>query len=300
MVSIGNWARLLAGVRLGRLRQYPARPVCLPAPDRDMDPDGAQLPSIALVTPSLNQHQYIGQAIRSVLDQAYGRLQYVVQDGGSTDGSERIAQRLAAGVCRVVVEADRGQADAINRGFERTDSEIMGWLNSDDLLAPGTLHRVGRYFHDHPSVDMIYGNRLIVDESGLEVGRWILPDHDTRLLSFVDYVPQESMFWRRRLWVRAGARLDVELQFVLDWDLILRFLRVGAIVRHVPDLYGIFRIHPAQKTQSRLDETGRAEMRRVRADYGGLRIAPWSRAWIHARYLWRHKAADRRYEAAFD
>jgi len=73
--------------------------------------------------------------------------------------------------------------------------------------------------------------------------------------------------------VRAGARLDVELQFVLDWDLILRFLRVGAIVRHVPDLYGIFRIHPAQKTQSRLDETGRAEMRRVRADYGdcGLR-----------------------------
>jgi glycosyltransferase involved in cell wall biosynthesis len=244
----------------------------------------------------LNQRPFIADAVRSVVDQDYGRLQYVIQDGGSTDGTLDVLERLGEGKFQVHVEADRGQADAINRGFARTGAEIMGWLNSDDMLAPGTLHRVGQFFRDHPAVEMIYGNRRIIDHCGQEIGRWILPGHDEPLLRFVDYVPQETMFWRRRLWERVGACLNVDLQFALDWDLLLRFVEAGARIRHVPDLFGIFRVHESQKTQVQLRSNGRREMLWIRSRYGGLKLSPWRRAVLHFRFLWRHRVADRRFE----
>ncbi|MBL9200557.1 MAG: glycosyltransferase, partial [Opitutaceae bacterium] len=145
-------------------------------------PAGASALPIAIVTPSYGQEKFLERTLRSVLDQHYPRLAYVVQDGGSKDGSPAIIARLAASLRHWESVPDKGQADAIRRGFAHlepalTPDTIMAWLNSDDLLAPGALRFVGEYFAAHPEVDVIYGHRIIIDDDDRDVGRWIMPRH---------------------------------------------------------------------------------------------------------------------------
>src|SRR5439155_11875113 len=118
---------------------------------------------------------------------------------------------------------NRGQAHAINLGFRHATGEILAYLNSDDLLLPGALAYVANHVVRHPEVGVVYGHRVVIDADGREVGRWVLPPQDDASLVWDDYVPQETMFWRRRAWERVGARLDETFHFALDWDLILRF-----------------------------------------------------------------------------
>lgn len=289
-LGLGTLLRQIAGIRLGRLHQYPPRVISvrpLSQTDRDVDLSG-----IALVTPSFNQAQYVGQTISSVREQHYLNLQYVIQDACSKDGTEGVLKSFDDTGFDIRIEPDQGQADALNRGFARTSAEIMGYLNSDDLLLPGTLRFVAQYFHDNPSVDVIYGNRLIIDELGQEIGRWILPGHDPQVLRFVDYVPQESMFWRRRIWERVGSKFDASLQFAMDWDLLLRFLDAGAVFHHVPELFGLFRVHGSQKSQADFVTHGAEEMAALRLRYGDKNLRFLHRQWIHSRYLYRHVKAD--------
>ncbi len=285
---MGTGLRRMLGIRLGCMRQYPPRPLSLPVVQAGDDGD---LPCITVVTPSLNQGQFIGETVRSILGQNYPNLQYVVQDACSTDGTKEVLESLKGKGVDIRIEPDEGQADALNKGFFRSTGDVMGYLNSDDLLMPECLELVGRYFRDHPAVDVVYGNRLIVDANGHEIGRWILPGHDARVLRFVDYVPQESMFWRRRLWERTGARFDTKLQFALDWDLILRFLDAGATFAHLPDLFGIFRAHEKQKSQAQFLERGAREMAVLRSRYG-QDMGRFERAVLHWKYLAAHRRRD--------
>ena len=127
---------------------------------------------------------------------------------------------------------DNGQGHAINLGFAHArGGEIMAYLNSDDLLMPGSLNYVAAYFAANPDVDVVYGHRVIIDPNGQEIGRWILPSHSDQMLIWADYVPQETMFWRRRIWDKAGGKIDEAFQFALDWDLLLRFREAGAKIR---------------------------------------------------------------------
>lgn len=296
--GLGTLLRRLFGVRLGRLHQYSPRTLSVTRiADRYGDSD---FPCVSLVTPSFNRAQFLEQAIQSVLGQDYPQLQYVVQDGGSTDGTADILRRFRGTDVDIRIEPDGGQADALNRGFSRTSGEVMGYLNSDDLLLPGVLHFVGRYFRDNPSVDVIYGNRLIIDEDGLEVGRWVLPGHYSEILRLVDYVPQESMFWRRRIWNRVGGRFDVNLQYALDWDLILRFVAAGAEFRHLPELVGLFRVHQAQKSQADFVTRGANEMSVLRRRYCSANATWFRRALLHWRYLSRHRRADAAFEVGLE
>src|SRR5262249_1995819 len=178
---------------------------------------------IAIVTPSFNQGAFLERTLASVLGQQYPRLEYVVQDGGSTDGTLAVLQRYRDQLTHWESVRDRGQAHAINLGFRRTTGDIMAYLNSDDLLFPGALAFVARYFAAHPQVDVVYGHRVIIDEQDQEVGRWVLPPHEDEVLSWTDPVPQETVFWRRRVWERVGGAMDESFQFALDWDLLLRF-----------------------------------------------------------------------------
>ena len=258
-------AKKLLRPRLNRLRQYPARPVRLrPGHDGATTP-GERLPSLALVTPSYNQGPFIRATIDSVLAQSYPDLGYLVMDGGSTDETPRV---LAAYGERVAwrSERDRGQADAINKGFAAIGGEIMGWLNSDDLLLPGTLAYVGRFFRDHPEVDIVYGHRIIIDGEGREIGRWVLPGHDPAALALTDYVPQETMFWRAAVWRKIGP-LDAGFHYAMDWDFLLRAERAGFRFRRLPRFLGCFRVHGEQKTA----QTGpiTAEMDRLRQRHFG-------------------------------
>jgi GT2 family glycosyltransferase len=183
-----------------------------------------------------------------VLDQRYPALEYVVQDGGSTDRTQEILRLYEDRLTSWESAPDSGQADAINRGFARTSGEIMAYLNADDLLLPGALAYVGRYFASHPEVDVVYGHRVIVDVHDLQIGAWVLPAHDDDVLAIDDFVPQETLFWRRRAWEAAGGAMDTSFRFALDWDLLLRFRATGAKMVRVPRFLGAFRVHGGQKT----------------------------------------------------
>src|SRR5262249_36979350 len=190
---------------------------------------------------------FLERTLKSVLGQGYPRLEYIVQDGGSTDETAEVLERYRGLLHHCESAPDRGQAHAINLGFGHGTGEILAYLNSDDLLLPGTLHYVAHYFATHPEVDAVYGHRVLIDENDAEVGRWVLPPHNDALLSWADYVPQETLFWRRRIWDKVGASLDETFQFALDWDLLIRFRDAGARFVRLPRFLGGFRVHAQQK-----------------------------------------------------
>jgi glycosyltransferase involved in cell wall biosynthesis len=227
-----------------------------------------------VVIPSFNQAAFLGKAIRSVLDQRYPRVELVVADGGSSDGSRDVIERHVPSLTWWCSEPDKGQANALNKGFARTSGDIMAWLNSDDRLAPGALFRVAAFFSKRPDVEAVYGQRILIDEADRDIGRWILPPHDGRALRWVDYVPQETLYWRRDLWKRTGGALDERYHFALDWDLLLRFRRAGAKMVRLPFFLGLFRVHAAQKTMDSIEATGFREMQALRERTLGFPPSP--------------------------
>ncbi len=202
------------------------------------------------------------------MDQAYPRLRYAVYDGESTDATVDVIRPLSEEYRFEWVSApDAGQADAINKAFGMVDGEIMAWLNSDDLLMQRTLLYVGSYFDQHPEVDVIYGHRILIDENDEEIGRWVTPPYREEALTYFDYVPQETLFWRRRIWDKIGGNLNVDFHFALDWDLLQRFRDAGAKVVRVPRFLGCFRVHSNQKTSAKMADVGKTEMSWLRPDF---------------------------------
>lgn len=264
-------------MQLGVLRHYEPRPIQWDPklPKRGRLPD-AQLPAIVIVTPSYNQDKFLESTMLSVLNQNYPKLRYHVQDGGSKDGSVAIIQRYADRLAGWQSVRDRGQGDAIRQGFAQLPgdgNDLMAWLNSDDLLAPRTLRFVAEYFARHPEVDAVYGHRIIIDGHDGEIGRWIMPPHDPATLQWIDYVPQETLFYRRRLWDAVGG-LDPSFQFALDWDLLARFQEAGARIVRLPYFLGCFRLHSEQKTSAQIHTLGHEEMTRIRTRIHGPRPDP--------------------------
>lgn len=249
--------------RLGNLNQYAPRQLTV-LPQSISINQLINTPKVSIVTPSFQQGAFIERTIQSVLDQQYPNMEYFVQDGGSKDDTAAILRRYEGKLTGWVSEKDSGQSQAINLGFAKTTGDIMAWLNSDDLLLPGSLAIVIDYFNKHPEVDVIYGNRLLIDENDMEIGRWILPGHDGEVLSWVDYIPQETIFWRRSIWDKLGGKIDESFRFAMDWDLLVRFREAGAKFAHIPYFLGAFRIHEQQKTSAVINEIGHHEMNRIR------------------------------------
>jgi glycosyltransferase involved in cell wall biosynthesis len=278
--------RAAATPRLGVLFQHPPRPLTPPEPfvGRFSQP----APLISIVTPSYNHAGFLERTLRSVLDQNYPALQYIVQDGGSTDGTPELLERYADRLAYWESARDRGQTHALNLGFGHAEGEILAYLNSDDLLLPGALNYVAHYFQSHPAVDVVYGHRIVIDESGAEVGRWVLPPHDDAVLTWADYVPQETLFWRRRVWEAVGAGFDESFQFAMDWDLLLRFRAVGARFARAPRFLGAFRVHPQSKTSSRIADLGAREMARLRLRCHGRAVSDVEVGAAIQPYLRRH------------
>ncbi len=262
----------LIGVRVGILHDYPPRPLRLPASYYEW-PVLTDPPGIGIVTPSLNQGRYLERTLRSVLDQEYPRLEFAVLDGGSTDATGEILHRLSDRLTHWESRPDRGQAPAINRGFQKVGGEILAYLNSDDLLLPGTLHAVAHYFQHHPEVDVVYGHRVLIDEADNEIGRWVLPQAHGAVLTWADFIPQECLFWRRSIWERVGGALDESFAFAMDWDLLLRFRAAGARFARLPRFLGAFRVHAQQKTATHLATVGVPEMDRLRRRCHGRAVS---------------------------
>jgi len=250
--------------RIGRLAHHEPKPLRVPAWYLETR-SPSQAPTITIVTPSYQHGRFLDRTIYSVVGQEYPALEYVVQDGGSSDQTLEVLRRFDGLLTRWASEEDSGQADAINRGFRETTGEIMAWLNSDDLLLPGSLAYVAHFFVAHPEADVVYGHRLMINENDGEIGAWVLPRHDDLALTLEDFVPQETLFWRRRLWEAVGGRVDPGFEYALDWDLLLRFREVGANMVRLPRYLGAFRVHDAQKTTVShglgLDECARLRQR---------------------------------------
>ena len=264
----------------GKKDQYAPRPVRaekFPAPK--LPPE--KLPRIAIVTPSFMQAGFLEETLRSVLDQNYPKLAYAVQDGGSADATLDILKRHADRLSVWTSHPDSGQARAIASGFEKIQGEVMGWVNSDDLFMQGALRFVGEYFATHPEVDVIYGNRIILNEQSQEIARWVLPPHEPRLLPYLDPVPQETLFWRASLWEKVGG-IDPAFRFALDWDLVARFQAAGAKIVHLPYFLGCFRVHSQQKLSVRAENIGAEETAYLRQRDAGHpvqfeELAPYKR-----------------------
>jgi len=238
--------------------------------------------TVSLVTPSLNQARYLDEALRSVLDQGDPALEYVVADGGSTDGSVEIIERFADRLTAWWSKRDAGHADAVNRGFARTSGEIMGWLNSDDRLFPQTLEMVRDLFTRFPEVQWLTsGFPVTLDERGrpVRVGRtngfardpYLLGLNGLRSWSRSYFVQQESTFWRRELWDAAGGALDPSFEPAADFELWARFFG-HAELWTVDTVIGAFRVHDAQRTASQLDAY-RAQARRALPATRSARLA---------------------------
>jgi glycosyltransferase involved in cell wall biosynthesis len=237
-------------------------------------------PLVSIVTPSYNQGRYLEATIHSVLDQDYPHVEYIIIDGGSTDGSLEIIDRYANQLAYWVSEPDDGQTDAINKGFNYAHGDILAWLNSDDLYRPGAVTDVVEYFHDNPEVGMVYGDADYIDDTGKVIGQFPAAQTDyKRLRRGYVHIPQQATFFRARLWQMVGP-LDPSFYFALDYDLWVRIATLAPI-RYYPRTWAAFRLHRDAKSLAEADRCW-PEMIRVHERLGGGRLSV-----IYAKYLLR-------------
>lgn len=224
-----------------------------------------RLPRISIVTPSFNQGRFIKETLDLVFDQRYPDLEYILMDGGSLDDTLEVVHPYISRFKYFQTAPDDGQSAAIASGFEKTTGDIMAYLNSDDVLLPGALNYVAQYFEENPDVDVIYSHRCIIDAESTVIGHWILPPHSSFLMRRWDLIPQETCFWRRRIFEREG-NIDPSYRFAMDYDLFVRFMRSGKF-RRVNRFLAAFRMHDDAKTTTQLASVGLDEIRRVYTRY---------------------------------
>ena len=217
------------------------------------------LPLVSIVTPSFNQARYLEQTMRSVLEQDYPHIEYLVIDGASKDGSVDIIQKYESQLAYWVSEKDSGQAEAINKGISRATGEIVAWINSDDYYLPGVVSSAVKVFEENPDVVLIYGDMLAVDENGqttnvMKYGQFSLAD----LLCF-QIIGQPSVFFRRDALQQAGL-LDTTFHFLLDHHLWIRIAQHGKIL-HVPQTWSAARYHAEAKNRAKAAEFGHEAFR---------------------------------------
>lgn len=218
----------------------------------------AKVPKIALVTPSFNQSPYIRRTIDSILTQGYPRLDYVVVDGGSTDGTLELLRSYGSRL-RWISEPDRGQSDAINKGFRMVEGEIQGYLNSDDVLLPGSLAAVGDFFSQNPNALWLSGFCRIIDAHDRPVQslvrrykNFLLRHYRPWTLVMINYISQMATFWRSSAVDRIGT-FSLDQHLVMDYEYWLRLSRLGRPGILHQEL-AAFRLHDEAKSTHRYIE----------------------------------------------
>lgn len=203
-------------------------------------------PKISIVTPSFNQGQFIEDTIRSVLDQDYPNLEYLVIDGGSTDQTVDTIRKYEPHLSYWESEKDRGQVHAINKGLARATGDIFAFINSDDIYLPGTFSTVAKYFDEHRDAEWICGDTQMFGEGRpTEVVRTVVPKSAAHCLSWAYTAPQPGHFWKREL---LGAGFDEAWRYDFDHDLYVRLLLSGHKCEHIAATFAGYRLHEASKT----------------------------------------------------
>ena len=214
---------------------------------------------ISIITPSFNQAKYLEATIESVLSQDYPRIEYIVIDGASTDGSVEIIKKYENRLAFWVSEKDKGQADAINKGLARAKGDILAWLNSDDYYLPYAISSAVKVFEDNPDVVIVYGNMLAVDEHGKTINILKYRQLSLEDLLCFQIIGQPAVFFRRESFERTVG-LDTTFHFLLDHHLWIRIAQQGKIL-HVPQTWSAARYHAEAKNRAKAAEFGREAFR---------------------------------------
>jgi glycosyltransferase involved in cell wall biosynthesis len=238
-------------------------------------------PLVSIVTPSFNQAQFLEKTILSVLSQDYPRVEYIVVDGGSTDGSVDVIKRFGDQLAYWISEPDRGQSDALNKGFTRSSGAIMGWLNSDDLYAPGAVSSAVHALAHHPSAGLAYGQCNVIDESGRFIRHLPAGPFDlANTLRAVPSIPQPAAFWRRSAW-EIGGPLRTDYHFCMDLELWVSIAERFDVI-FVPQLWAYFREYPGTKTSAGRAQFEREERQIRREHHRRMRLLRLALARPHA------------------
>ncbi len=238
-----------------------------------------KLPKITIVTPSYNQGRYLEQTILSVLGQQYPNLEYIIMDGGSTDNSVEIIRRYADKLAYWQSEPDRGQVDAVAKGFAISSGEILGWVNSDDLLLSNSLFSVAHKFPQDGKTIALTGRCVLIGPSG-ESLKVNVPSIRTNMMFHGHGLSQMATFWTRTAYDQVGG-LDTTLHFSFDADLFVKLRRLGEIAI-ISEYLAAFRQHPRSKT-STISEVGLKEMQLIRKRYGKDSFSTISRMVVRVR-----------------
>ncbi len=232
-------------------------------------------PLVSIITPSFNQAPFLEKTIRSVLEQDYPHIEYLLADGGSTDGSAEIIQKYAGRLAWWVSEKDRGQADAINKGLSRAKGEYVAWINSDDYYMPGAVSQAVKALQENPEAGLVFGKVQVVDKDEeilniLAYDDWQLPD----LMTF-HIIGQPAVFMRRDVLEKAGY-LELDYHFLLDHQL---WLRMGLVAkyRYIPALWARAHYHEGCKNLAQASEFGKEARKIVEWMKSDERFAPYLR-----------------------
>ena len=217
-------------------------------------------PLVSIITPSYNQAQYLEDTIQSVLQQDYPNLEYIIVDGGSTDGSPEVIERYQDKFAWWVSEKDMGQTDAINKGFKKANGEIIAWLNSDDLYLPGAISSAVDLFQKYPNSGVIYGDAVSADADGRLLNELRFSNWGTRDFLQFNIICQPAVFMKRSIVEKVGY-LDPTYHFFLDHQLWIRLSRETEFVHH-PETWAVSRYHPEAKNVTMASECG-AEVIRI-------------------------------------
>jgi glycosyltransferase involved in cell wall biosynthesis len=209
---------------------------------------------VSIVTPSFNQASFLEQTIRSVLDQDYPFLEYIVVDGASTDASVDIIKKYSDRLAWWLSEKDKGQGDAINRGLARAKGEIIAWINSDDYYLPNAISSAVNVFEQYPHVMLVYGDMLAVDQNRETTNVLRYKQYSLEDLLCFQIIGQPAVFFRRDVYEKVGG-LDASFHFMLDHHLWIRIAEQGEIL-HVPQLWAAARYHPHAKNRLKPVEFG--------------------------------------------
>lgn len=230
-------------------------------------------PLVSIITPSFNQAKYLRLTIESVLSQDYENIEYIIIDGASTDGSLEIIREYENLLSYWESVPDKGQTDAINKGFAKAKGKYLAWLNSDDIYLPGAVAEAVEYLEDHPGDGMVYGDCTFIDAKGSTIGEFPAAQTDlTRLRRGYVHIPQQAAFFRGDLWSRVGP-LDPSFYFAMDYDLWVRLAAQSPLVYLPGYSWASFRLHGDAKTIA-ADDRCWPEMLRVHYREGGHWLSP--------------------------
>jgi len=229
------------------------------------------LPKISIVTPSFNQGHFIEETILSIINQNYPNLEYIIIDGGSTDNTVEIIKKYEKHLAYWVSEKDSGQSEAINKGFKKATGDIICWINSDDFFMPGALIKVGEFFKNNRSLDLLNGHCLLIDEhSNILSNHFILKQKKWYAERGIYYVSQPSMFWKRSILDAVGF-LREDFHAVMDKELLIRIFRNDFKIGHINKILAAFRMHSTSKSSegvSKIFLRDSAELEKMYGKYG--------------------------------